>query len=72
MESVKRLYRYALRYWQRIVLVLLLMVAGTALTMAQPKIIQWTFDYVFEEGNRHLLIWMALGRRCPFRALSAI
>lgn len=60
MESVKRLYRYALRYWQRIVLVLLLMVAGTALTMAQPKIIQWTFDYVFEEGNWHLLIWMAL------------
>ncbi|NLY53612.1 MAG: ABC transporter ATP-binding protein [Firmicutes bacterium] len=60
MKEVSRLFRYVLRYWPRVLLALILMFMGTALTMLQPKIIQWTFDSVYEEGKWHLLVWMAL------------
>lgn len=60
METVLRLYRYVLRYWQRVLLATVLMLAGTAMVMIQPKIIQWTFDGVYEQGRWGLLAWMAL------------
>lgn len=60
MEIVIRLFRYVLRYWQRVLLATVLMLLGTATLMIQPKIIQWTFDYIYEEGRWELLVWMAL------------
>lgn len=60
MQVMSRLLRYALRYWPRILAAVVLMFIGTGLVMLQPKIIQWTFDGVYEEGQWHLLAWMGL------------
>lgn len=60
MQVISRLFKYALRYWPRILAAILLMFIGTGLVMLQPKIIQWTFDYIYEGGQWHLLAWMAL------------
>lgn len=60
MHVISRLFGYALRYWSKILAAILLMFIGTALVMLQPKIIQWTFDSVYEGGEWHLLAWMAL------------
>lgn len=60
MRVISRLLMYALRYWPRIVAAIVLMFIGTGLVMLQPKIIQWTFDYVYEGGQWHLLGWMGL------------
>lgn len=60
MQVISRLFGYALRYWSRILAAILLMFIGTGLVMLQPKIIQWTFDSVYEGGEWHLLAWMAL------------
>ena len=60
MDIVARLMGYMKPYWPRVVAIILLMFIGTGLVMLQPKIIQWTFDYVYDEGNWHLLMWMAL------------
>ena len=60
MNVISRLFGYTLRYWPRIIAAVLLMFIGTGLVMLQPKIIQWTFDSVYEEGQWHLLAWMAL------------
>lgn len=60
MEIVIRLFRYVLRYWQRVMLATVLMLLGTGMLMIQPKIIQWTYDYVYEAGRWDLLVWMAL------------
>ena len=60
MQVMSRLLRYALRYWPRILAAVVLMFIGTGLVMLQPKIIQWTFDGVYEEGRWHLLAWMGL------------
>lgn len=60
MQVISRLFSYALRYWSRILAAILLMFIGTGLVMLQPKIIQWTFDSVYEGGEWHLLAWMAL------------
>lgn len=60
MQVMSRLLRYALRYWPRIVAAIVLMFVGTGLVMIQPKIVQWTFDSVYEAGQWHLLAWMGL------------
>lgn len=60
MQVISRLFGYALRYWSRILAAILLMFIGTGLVMLQPKIIQWTFDLVYEGGEWHLLAWMAM------------
>jgi ABC-type multidrug transport system fused ATPase/permease subunit len=60
VQVVVRLFRYVLRYWPRVLLATLLMLLATGMLMVQPKIIQWTFDAVYEEGRWNLLIPMAL------------
>lgn len=60
MRVISRLLKYTLRYWPRILAAIVLMFIGTGLVMLQPKIIQWTFDYVYEGGEWHLLAWMAV------------
>lgn len=60
MDVIVRLFKYTLRYWQRLLAALVLMFIGTALVMLQPKIIQWTVDSVYEGGQWHLLAWMSL------------
>lgn len=60
MKVTVRLFRYVFRYWQRVLASTVLMLIGTGLLMIQPKIIQWTFDSVYEQGNWGLLMWMAL------------
>lgn len=60
MEVILRLFSYVSKYWFRLICAIILMLIGTGLLMVQPKIIQYTFDYIYEEGNWSLLIWASL------------
>ena len=60
MDVTVRLFRYVFRYWPRVLASTVMMLLGTGMLMIQPKIIQWTFDSVYEQGHWGLLMWMAL------------
>ncbi len=60
MDSIVRLFGYVRKYWFRLTCAIILMLVGTALLMVQPKIIEFTFDHIYEEGNWSMLVLAAL------------
>jgi ATP-binding cassette subfamily B protein len=60
MDTMWRLLNYASKYWTRLAMALIIMVAATALSLVQPKIIQFSFNLGYVDQMWHLLPWFAL------------
>ena len=60
MHVVLRLLGLVKKYLNRVVLAVVMMAFGTLLVAAQPKLIQYAVDQVYEGGRWNLLVWVAL------------
>ena len=60
MHVVLRLLGLVKTYLNRVVLAVVMMAFGTLLVAAQPKLIQYAVDQVYEGGRWNLLVWVAL------------
>ena len=60
MNTMRRLLTFAGKYWTKLLLALLIMFAATALSLVQPKVIEYSFNLGYVDQMWHLLPWLAL------------
>lgn len=60
MNTLVRLLNFASKYWPRLLLALIVMLAASALNLVQPKIVEYSINLGYIAQQWHLLPWFAL------------
>jgi ABC-type multidrug transport system fused ATPase/permease subunit len=60
MRVLRRIIGYALRYWRRMILALICLLASTAVGAILPQFIRWAIDIGIGQGKTGLLLWLVM------------